>query len=44
MAKEHQRSNREAKKPKTKKPAADRSPATLGSGSLTPLKGPKKSR
>ncbi len=44
MAKEHQRSNREAKKPKANKPTADRAPATLGSGSLTPIKGPKKTR
>lgn len=44
MAKEHQRSNREAKKPKATKPAAVRAPSTLGTGSLTPLKGPKKSR
>ena len=44
MAKEHQRSNREAKKPKANKPAVDRSPASLGFGSLTPVKGPKKSR
>jgi hypothetical protein len=43
MAKERQRGNREAKKPKAIKPAADPARPVFAAGSLTPIKPPKKS-
>ena len=46
MAKERKRGNREAKKPKAIKPAADptATPSLFASGSLTPIRPPKKPR
>ncbi|WP_298427208.1 hypothetical protein [Rhodoblastus sp.] len=43
MAKERKRGNREAKKPKAIKPAANPNPPLMAVGSLTPIKPPKKS-
>ena len=44
MAKEHQRSNREAKKPKAPKPAAAPTASSMLTGSLTPIKPGKKAK
>jgi len=38
MAKERKRGNREAKKPKATKPAADPNPPLMAAGRLTPIK------
>jgi hypothetical protein len=42
MAKERKRGNREAKKPKAIKPAADPNPPLMAAGRLTPIKPLKK--
>lgn len=42
MAKERKHGNREAKKPKAVKPAADANPPLMALGRLTPVKAPKK--
>ena len=44
MAKEQKRGNREAKKPKAIKAPADPNPTSMLTGSLTPIKAPKKAR
>ncbi len=44
MAKEQKRGNREAKKPKAIKAPADPNPTSMLTGSLTPIKPPKKAR
>jgi hypothetical protein len=44
VAKEHQRSNREAKKPKAVKPAVDPNPSPMALGRLAPIKPPKPAR
>ncbi len=42
MAKERKRGNRETRKPKAIKPAADPAPALFSAGRLTPIKPPQK--
>lgn len=44
MAKERKRGNREAKKPKAIKPAADANLPLMATGRLTPIKTPKTAR
>lgn len=44
MAQERKRGNREAKKPKAAKPAADSNPAKMPLGQLAPTKMPKPAR
>lgn len=44
MAKEQKRGNREAKKPKAIKAPSDPHPTSMLTGSLTPIKPPKKAR
>ncbi|MCW2318177.1 hypothetical protein SAMN06265338_11123 [Rhodoblastus acidophilus] len=44
MAQERKRGNREAKKPKAAKPAADPNPPKMPLGRSTPIKTPKPAR